>query len=123
MSETIHEVENASELFVPTVLDFLQANLNSLLDELWTVQALAEVHDEPHRLDSVTGIELATVETIDEVAVLAQSFNDEAELGAIEDVHDLMQAVIDGLLQEGGVKEGFNLKGDVAENHRQVEGL
>ena len=123
LAEAVHEVEDASELLVPPVLDFGEADVHRFPDEFRASEALAEVHDEPHRLDGMAGVELAAVEAIDEVAVLAQGFDDEAEFGAVEDVHDLMQAVVDGLLQEGRFEEGFNLKSNVAENHGQVEGL
>ncbi len=123
MAEAIHEVEDAAVLLVPAVLDLVEADLNGFLDELGTVEALAEVHDEPHGLDGVAGVHLAAVEAIDEVAVLAQGFHDEAELGAVEDIHDLVQAVVDGFLQEGGLQQRLYLEGHVAEDHRQVEGL
>ena len=123
MAETVHEVEDAVVLLVPTVLHFLKGDFHSLLDEFGAAKTLAEVHDEPHGFDGVTGVHLAAVEAIDEVAVLAQSLNNQAELGTVEDVHDFVQAVVDGFLQEGGLQQGLYLEGYVAEDHRQVEGL
>ena len=95
MAEAVHEVEDAAELLVPAVLYFLEADINSLLDEFGTAEALAEVHDKPHSLDGVAGVELAAVEAVNEVAVLAQGFDDEAELGTVEDVHDFVEAGVD----------------------------
>ena len=100
MAETIHEVEDAAELLVPAVLNLLQTYLDSLLDELGTIQALAEVHDKPHRFDGMAWIELATVEAIDEITILAQGFDDKAELWTVEDIHDFVKTVVDGFLQK-----------------------
>ena len=69
LAEAVHEIEDAAELLVPAVFDLCKADVYSLLYEFGTLEALAEVHDKPHRLDGMTGVELAAVEAIDEIAI------------------------------------------------------
>ena len=123
LAQAVHEVEDALVLLVPAVFHLGKRYLHRLVDKLGAVKPLPEVHQEPCRLDGMTGVHLATVEAVHQFAVLAQSLYYQAELRLIEHVHHLVDAVLDGLLQEGGVNERLYLQSHVAEYHRQVEGL
>ena len=123
VSEAIHEVEDAAVLFVPTVFGFGEGNLDGFVDEGSVANASAEIHDEPHGFDGVSGVEETAVHTVDELAVGAEVLDDEAYLGAVEDVHYFVEAGLDGLVEEVFVEEGLDFEGYVAEYHGEGEAL
>ena len=123
LAEEVHEVEDAAELLVPSVLHLLEADFHCLMDEFGPVQTLAQIHDKPHGFDGVAGVEFAAVEAVNQIAVLAQGFDNEANLWAVEHIQDFVQAVVDGFLQESGLEQRLNFQCHIAENHGQVEGL
>ena len=123
IAETVHKVEYTTILLVPSILNFLQTDVHRLPDEFRTLQTLTEVHDKPHGFDGMTRIELPTVEAVNKVAVIAQRFNNKTELRTIEHIHDFVEAIADGFLQEIRRNERFHLEGNIAENHGEVEGL
>lgn len=113
-SEAIHEIEDAAVLLVPSVFGFGEGYLDGFVDEGGVADASAEVHDEPHGFDGVAGVEEAAVHAVDEVTVGAEVLNDEAYLGAVEDVHDFVEAGFDGLVKEVFVEEGLDFESYVA---------
>ena len=85
-AQTIHEVEDAAVLLVPTVLSLAKGDVNGFVDKVLTTETLAEVHDEPHGFDGVTRIQEASLVAVHQLAVLAHMLHDEVEFGTIEDV-------------------------------------
>ena len=81
MAQTIHKVENATVLLVPTIFGLVERDAYSLFNEFGTVQAFAKVHDEPHGLDGMTGVEQAAVEAVNEVAVGVEVLYNQAKIG------------------------------------------
>ena len=53
------------------------------------------------------------------MAVGAEVLHDESQFGAVEHVHHLVDAGVDGAAQEVGVKQRFDFERHVAENHGQ----
>ena len=123
VSQPVHKVEYASVLLVPAVFGFVEGYAGGPLYQVGAAEAFAEVHNEPHSFDGVAGIELPAVEAVDELAVGAEVFDDEAELGLVEHVHHFVYAVFDGLLKEGGREQRLYLQRDVAEYHGQGKRL
>ena len=64
MAQAVHEIENAAVLLVPAILGFVERNLHGLLNEVLPSEAFAQVHDEPHGLDGMAGVELPTLEAV-----------------------------------------------------------
>ena len=100
-----------------------EAFVNGLFNQVFPSQSPAQVHDKPGAFDGVAGIELAAIEAVHQFAVLAQCLDDESQFRAVEDVEHLVQAGVDGFLEERGFQQLFYLERHVAENHRQVERL
>lgn len=120
----IHEVEDASILFVPAVFQHLQCRVLGFHHQFGAVEALAQVHDEPHGLDGVAGIHVAAFEAVHQRVVRVQGLDDEsAQLGTEEHVHHLVDAGIHGLHHEVLVQQVLYLQCQVAENHGQGEAL
>lgn len=122
-AQTVHEVEDAAILLVPTVLHLAQGNVNGFLDKVFPAQTLPQIHNEPHGLDGVTGILQTAFVAVHQFAVLRHAFHNHIQFRAVEHIQYLMQADVDGLAQESGVEQVFNLQSHVAEYHRQVERL
>ena len=122
-AEAIHEVEDAAVVLVPSVFCFVDGDFHRFFNQFRTVEALSEVHDEPHGFDGMARIEQTSVEAVDELAVGAEMLDDESEFGAIEHVHHFVDAGVDGALQEIRFEERFDFESDVAKNHGQGEAL
>ena len=123
MAEAVHEIEDAAVLLVPSVVGLVEGDVNGFLNEVLTAEALAEVHDKPHGFNGVAWIEEASVEAVNKFVVGREVFHDEAQFGTVENVHDLVNARVDGLLHEGRVEQRFDFQSHVAENHREGEAL
>ena len=123
MAEAVHEIEDAAVLLVPSVVGLVEGGVNGFLNEVLTAEALAEVHDKPHGFNGVARIEKASVEAVNKFVVGREVFHDEAQFGTVENVHDLVNARVDGLLHEGRVEQRFDFQSHVAENHREGEAL
>src|SRR5690554_573209 len=77
-SLSVHKIEDSAILLVPTVLNHFNCCLYRLLDELWTVESLAQIHDEPHRFDGMSRIDQSSVEGVGERTVLIDILHDDS---------------------------------------------
>ena len=71
----------------------------------------------------MTGILQSAFVTVDQLTVLRDVLHNHVQLGTIEHIQHLVQADVDGLLQEGRLQKVLNLQRYVAQNHRQSEVL
>ena len=121
--QAVHEVEDASVLLVPTILHLGKGNLHGLLNEGLVAQALAKVHDEPHGLDGMTGIQQTAIHAIHHLVVGAKVLYNQTKFRTIEYIHHLVDTGFYGLVEEILVEQRFYLKCHIAENHGQGKAL
>lgn len=121
VSEPVHEIEQAAVLLVPAIFSRVERDLYGLVDQRPVVEPHAEVHDEPHSFERVAGIDLPAFERVGELAVRCDVLDDQPQLPAVEDLHDLVDAIPDRRVEQRGVDHLLRFERHVAEDHRQGE--
>ena len=95
-----------------------------MLYELRSVQPFAQIHDKPHRFDSMTGSHLTTFEAIHQITVHIDILNNDApQVRTIKDIHHFMDTGFHRLFQIAGIQEMFDLQSQITEDHREGEVL
>jgi len=119
----VEKVVDAAELGVPAEVEGSQHDLDRSLGQGGLAQPHRQVHDEPHRFDSVARIEQAAFERVAARSVRLHIFADEARFLIVKHIHHFVNAIGDRSLHQFALEEVFQLQREVAQDHGQREAL
>ena len=119
----VQKIENAAVLLVPAVFGGIERDSHRFVDQRTVVETHAEVHNEPHRFERMSGIHLTALERIGKLSVLRDSLDDQPQLFPVKHLHHFVQALPDRVGQQLLVDHRLDLQRHVAEDHRQSETL
>ena len=119
----VQKIENAAVLLVPAVFGGIERDFHRFVNQRTVVETHAEVHDEPHRFERMSGIHLTALERIGKPSVLRDVLDDQPQLFPVKHLHHFVQALPDGVGQQLFVDHRLDLQRHVAEDHRQGEAL
>ena len=118
------EVEDSAIFLVPSEVDHAEGDLDAFVDESLVITTDSKVHHEPEGFKVMAGIDLTAFKTVDRGSVRRDILQHHAEFRMIEHIQDLAEALVDGLVEKGLVREDvLHLKSHVADDHRKSEAL
>ena len=119
--KTIHEIEYSPKFFVPTVVEHLECNIDRLFNNIFSAKTLAKIHTEPHRLNCMARVQMATCKCIGQPIIRCYIFNNNTQLRTIEHVQNFMQTGINCFFQIVRFYQMLYLQCYVAKNHWQCK--